>query len=58
MSDPRKEAREAIREAETAVKLIPDAITCGTNEQVRNSLLLVVLAQRRAFEWIDAIELI
>ncbi len=57
MSNPRAEAFEALRAAEQAAQFIPDALTVGAIDQIKNTLQAMAAAQRRAVEWIDAIEI-
>lgn len=54
--NPRSEAYASQREAEAAVKCIPDAVTVGAIEQVRNTMAAMIAANRRSLEWMDAIE--
>lgn len=54
--NPRSEAYAAQREAEAAVRCIPDALTVGAIEQVRNTVAALITANRRSLEWMDTIE--
>lgn len=56
VSNPRKEAFAALREAEAQATAIPDALTIGAIEKVRQCCEAQAVAVRRALEWMDAIE--
>jgi hypothetical protein len=53
---PRAAAFAALRDAEAAAKMIPDAVTVPTVEQIRNTGAAFCAALRRALEWLDEIE--
>lgn len=57
MSDPRAEAFAAIREAETAIDGVRVVLTLGAIDEIQRALLALAASQRRALEWIDAIEI-
>lgn len=57
MSDPRKEAYAAVSHAEREAADIEAVLTVGSMEQIKRALVALAEAQRRAVEWIDAIEI-
>lgn len=54
--NPRTEAMRALREAEEAADALPSILTIAALKKIKVAMQKTIQSQRRALEWLDAVE--